>query len=115
MLIERLRTDRVVLIQTPHFRHFSSRRAATFSQAAQRGLQMPEAEWPERPHRVLSRPTKEMKRVAEDLKVRRDRVAKELDLDPAVIAPRATLEAIAADKDQNATLLVPWQREVLSI
>ena len=101
--------------QTPQFRHFSARRASTFSQAAQRGLQMPEAEWPERPRRVVSRPTREMERVAEELKVRRDRVAQELDLDPSVIAPRATLEAIAADKDQNATLLVPWQREVLSI
>ena len=101
--------------QTPHFRHFSARRTATFSQAAQRSLQLPEAEWPERARRVSIRPTREMERVAEELKIRRDRVAKELDLDPAVIAPRATLEAIAADKDQNATLLVPWQREVLSI
>jgi ribonuclease D len=101
--------------QTPQFRHFSSRRAATFQEAANRGLQMPETEWPERPRRVSTRPTREMERVAEELKTRRDCAAKELDLDPAVIAPRATLEAIAANKNDHAALLVTWQRELLSL
>ena len=101
--------------KTPSFRHFSLRRASTFQQAAQRGLEMPEAEWPERPRRTSIRPTREMERLAEELKTRRDSVAKELDLDPAVIAPRATLEAIAANQNENDALLVPWQRELLSL
>jgi len=36
-------------------------------------------------------------------------------LEPSFIAPRGTLEAIAADDRRATSLLVPWQRELLGI
>jgi hypothetical protein len=42
-------------------------------------------------------------------------VAKELELEPTFIAPRATLEAIAADQTRAAALLVPWQQAALGL
>jgi len=54
-------------------------------------------------------------RRSEELRLRRDQVARELELEPTFIAPRATLEAIAADQTRATALLVPWQRELLRI
>ena len=45
----------------------------------------------------------------------RDFAAKDLQIDSSFIAPRATLEAIAADQSRADALLVPWQRELLRI
>ena len=39
----------------------------------------------------------------------------ELNLEPSFIAPRNTLEAIAANQARAASLLVPWQQELLGI
>jgi hypothetical protein len=36
-------------------------------------------------------------------------------LEPAFVAPRTTLESIAADKSRAASLLVPWQRQLLGL
>lgn len=47
------------------------------------------------------------------LKTKRDTTATNLHLDPALIAPKATLEQIAADPDTAATRLLPWQLELL--
>jgi hypothetical protein len=53
--------------------------------------------------------------MAEDLRRRRDVVAEKLGLDPSFIAPRATVESIAADEARSSVLLVPWQRELLEL
>ena len=53
--------------------------------------------------------------MAEDLRRRRDLVAEKLGLDPSFIAPRSAVESIAADGERSATLLVPWQRELLEL
>jgi hypothetical protein len=45
----------------------------------------------------------------------RDHAAKDLHVESSFIAPRATLEAIAADQSRADALLVPWQRELLRI
>ncbi|HAF02908.1 MAG TPA: 3'-5' exonuclease, partial [Spartobacteria bacterium] len=62
-----------------------------------------------------TRPSAETVRRSEELRLRRDRVARELELEPTFIAPRATLEAIAADHTRAANLLVPWQRAALGL
>jgi len=49
------------------------------------------------------------------LRVRRDKSAAELELEPPFIASRGTLEAIAADPERATSLLVPWQRELVGI
>jgi len=99
----------------PDYRHFSSRRRQAFRQAAQCAMQLPESEWPVSRRRVGRRPNPETVRATEELRRRRDHAAKELNLEPSFIAPRNTLEAIAANRARAASLLVSWQQESLGI
>jgi len=99
----------------PDYRHFSSRRRQAFREAAQTALRAPESEWPVLRRRFGTRPSHETVQRAEELQRRRNKSAEELGLEPSFIAPRSTLEAIAADSSRMATLLVPWQRELLGI
>jgi ribonuclease D len=101
--------------ETPDFRHFSTRRREGFRVAAEKALQLPESEWPVRRRRHGTRPTREMERLAEELRRRRDAVADEHGLDPSFIAPRGALDALAADESRSTTLLVPWQRSLLEL
>jgi len=99
----------------PDYRHFSPRRRRAFCDAAQSALKLPEEEWPVSRRRFGTRPSAETVRRSEELRLRRDRVARELELERTFIAPRATLEAIAADHTRAANLLVPWQRAALGL
>ncbi len=99
----------------PDFRHFSLRRRQAFREAAQKALQAPESEWPVLRRRFGTRPSAESLQRAEALRRRRDKSAEELDLEPSFIAPRSTLEAIAADHTRATALLVPWQCELLGV
>ena len=101
--------------QTPEFRHLSPRRRRGFMEAVEEAMQLPDEELPRRLRRVGTRPTQEMERMAENLRRRRDSVAEKLGLDPSFIAPRATVESIAADEARSSVLLVPWQRELLEL
>ncbi len=101
--------------ESPDPRHFSARRRHGFREAAERGLHLPESEWPVRPKRRGTRPTREMERAAEELRRRRDAVANVHGLDPSLIAPRGALDAVAADGSRSAALLVPWQRSLLEL
>jgi ribonuclease D len=100
---------------SPDFSHFSGRRRRAFREAAEQALQLPKEEWPLPPPRFGTRPTAEMKARTEELKRRRDLGAAQLELDPAFVASRGALEALAANEKNGAALLVPWQREVLGI
>ncbi len=99
----------------PDYRYFSPRRRRAFCDAAQSALQLPEEEWPVSRRRFGTRPSAEVTRRSEELRLRRDRVARELELEPTFIAPRATLEAIAADHACALNLLVPWQQAALGV
>jgi ribonuclease D len=99
--------------RVPDYRHFSSRRRQAFRDAAQGALQLPESEWPVPRQRFGTRPTPKMVRRTEELRQRCDRAAGELDLEPAFIASRSTLEAISADQSRASALLVPWQRDLV--
>ena len=99
----------------PDYRHFSSRRRQAFCQAAQCAMQLPESEWPVSRRRIGRRPGSETVHAMEELRRRRDHAAKELNLEPSFIAPRNTLEAIAANRARAASLLVSWQQELLGI
>ena len=99
----------------PDYKHFSPRRRQAFREAARMGLATPESEWPILRRRFGTRPTAETVRRTEELRRRRDKSAHELGLEPSFIAPRGTLEAIAADDTRATSLLVPWQRELLGI
>src|SRR5438094_2218613 len=99
----------------PDYKHFSSRRRLAFREASQNALELPESEWPVLRRRFGKRPTGETMRRAEELRRRRDGSAEELGLEPSFIAPRGTLEAIAADQARATSLLVPWQCELLGV
>lgn len=101
--------------KVPDYRHFSDRRRAAFRHAAERALKMPENLWPVSRRRFGTRPTAETLRRTEELRQRRDKVAKELKLEPAFIASRGSLEAIATNGGTSEKLLVPWQRELLDV
>jgi ribonuclease D len=100
---------------TPDFSHFSARRRGAFREAAEHALKLPEDAWPLPRPRLGTRPTAEMKQRTEELRRRRDHGATRLELDPAFVAPRAALEALATNEKNGAALLVPWQCEVLGI
>jgi hypothetical protein len=51
----------------------------------------------------------------EQLRRNRDHAAKDLQIESSLVAPRATLEAIAADPSRAHALLVPWQGELLRL
>jgi ribonuclease D len=99
----------------PDYKHFSPRRRQAFREAARSALAAPESEWPVLRRRFGTRPTAQTMRRAEELRRRRDRSAEELGLEPSFIAPRGTLEAIAANETRAPVLLVPWQRQLLGV
>jgi ribonuclease D len=99
----------------PDYRHFSFRRRQAFREAAQAALLAPESEWPVSRRRSGTRPTTETVQHAEELRRRRNKSAEKLGLEPSFIAPRSTLEAIAADGTRALALLVSWQRELLGV
>jgi ribonuclease D len=101
--------------ETADYKHFSDRRRRAFCEAAERGMQLPEKDWPVRPRRFGTRPSTEVIKRIEKLRHNRDHAAKELHIEPSFIAPRATLETIGADPSRADALLVPWQRELLGI
>jgi ribonuclease D len=98
----------------PEFKHFSRRRRQAFRAAAQSALAEPESEWPVSRRRFATRPSAETVHRTEELRRRRNKAAEESGLEPSFIAPRSTLEAIAADATRAAVLLVPWQRELVA-
>jgi ribonuclease D len=101
--------------ETPDYKHFSDRRRRAFREAAEVALKLPEKDWPTRPKRFGTRPTAEVIKRTEKLRHNRDHAAKELHIDASFIAPRATLEAVAADPSRADALLVRWQRELIDV
>jgi ribonuclease D len=101
--------------EKPDYRHFSVRRRGTFRAAAERALGLDETEWPSPRRRFGMRRSNETNRRLEELRRRRDQAADKLGLEPAFVAPRAALEAIAADATRSPALLAAWQRELLGI
>jgi ribonuclease D len=101
--------------ETPQFRHFSERRARDFQATIDSALALKEEDWPETRKRRGERPTRDMERAAEGMRKRRDQAASELKIEPSFIAPRATIDAIAADRARAEQLLVPWQRQLIGL
>jgi ribonuclease D len=101
--------------QVPDYKHFSARRRQAFRAAAKVALQSPQSQWPVMRRRSGPRPTKEMRRRADQLREKRDKAAMQLGLESSFIASRGALESIAADSTRATALLVPWQRELIGI
>lgn len=91
----------------------NGRRRKSFEVVLALALQIPEAEWPKTEKVRRKKISKEQVDRCEQLRKIRDRVAQDLELDSSIIAPRAALEATAADLDSNA--LMNWQRRLLGL
>ena len=89
-----------------------STRCARLREAADRALELPENEWPVFERERKTRPSNAECRCFERLREKRDAVAKDLGIDPALIASRLTLMSVAC---RNGERLLPWQREILQI
>jgi ribonuclease D len=76
---------------------------------------LPEAEWPQRIRSVRDRPTSDQEQRMEQLKIRRDRVAESLQLDPGVVAPRQALERISKEPELAGSILMRWQKQLLGL
>jgi ribonuclease D len=96
-------------------RHLSGSRRDRFVAAAEQGLHVPETEWPQPVRRPRTRPTGEQQRLFNHYKTERDKAATRLALDPSLIAPKAAIEAIAANPDEAGEKLMPWQRALMGI
>lgn len=95
-------------------RHLSPRRAKGLEHAIERGLKVLPHEQPHIIHVVTPRPTENEKRRFQELTKRRDHAAHELQIDPTLIASRATIGLLAQNWEHHSKELMKWQRELLS-
>lgn len=95
--------------------HYRPGRRKRFEKALQEAQELPESEWPQRIKGKRSRRPKDFDDKVDALINRRNQAAKELDIDPSLIAPRGALEAIAGENADPAELLLNWQRELLKL
>lgn len=90
------------------------RRREGIRNAVGRGLAVPQNEWPDKPrHRFISS-TDEQKQLALKYQEVRDKAAAAIELDPTIIASRATLEALARDPENTLPTMMKWQRELVA-
>ena len=81
--------------------------------AVKTGLAVPPANQPEILRQKFQRPTEAEFRRYHQLEKLRDHRARELGIDPTLIASRATLGELSRDWDKHAPELMSWQRELL--
>lgn len=83
--------------------------------AIRRALSSAAESWPSLNQHPVDRLTEAEKKRLEELKKRRDRTAAELEIDPTLIASRATLTALARRRNRDDAGLMKWQRELLGL
>jgi ribonuclease D len=94
-------------------RHFSERRQEGLGRAVNAGLACPLQDLPEYLQIKSHRQTEAERRRFGELEARRNAQAARLELDPTLIASRATLLALASRWEEEAAGLMSWQRELL--
>jgi len=99
-------------VKLPHF--LTSRRRAGVTEAIERGLAVPKDQRPAHIRTHSRRMTRKELDEAEKLRVRRDARAKELNLDPTIIAARGTMFALARNDAAEWARLLPWQKQLLT-
>jgi ribonuclease D len=95
-------------------RHFSSRRKDGLLEAIQRGLALEPQEHPQPLRSNARRQTEAERRRFVAMEQGRNRCATALELDPTLIASRATLMGLAQDWDRFNGELMDWQRDILA-
>lgn len=97
-----------------HFHHLRGSRLRRFQEACTAALQLTPEDWPKTVRKPRIRATAEQEARFRDLRKKRDAAAAELQLDPSLIAPKATLERLAYAPEESAGLML-WQREVMGL
>ena len=91
-------------------RRMPSTRCARLKEAVDRALELTESDWPVFERERKPRPSNAECRCFERLREKRDTIARDLGIDPSLIASRMTLMSVAC---RNGGRLLPWQREIL--
>lgn len=106
------RLDRGAPIELPQL-HGARRRR--FFDAAEQAMALPESAWPQIIRKPRLRPSRDEEIRFRDFKKKRDDAAAALALDPALIAPKSLLESLAANPEEAAARMMPWQRQTLGL
>jgi ribonuclease D len=102
-------------VETKIPRHLTARRRRGLLDAVALGLAVPENKWPGQPvQRRSARPTESEKRRCFQLERRRDQHARQLGIDPTLIASRSMLWELARNGEAASADLMAWQRELLA-
>jgi ribonuclease D len=91
----------------------SPRRRDGVMAAVRAGLAVPADRQPEKIRHQFNRATEAEMRRFRELEKRRDARAHDLDIDPTIIASRATLGDLSRNWEKHAAELMNWQRELL--
>lgn len=98
-------------ITLPH--HFRPDRIKRLRAAVAAVEAIPETDWPQRISSRRRKRDRQFEQQLDDLLKKRDQAAAKLDIEGSLIAPRATLEAIAAREISPESSLLNWQVEQL--
>jgi len=96
-------------------RHFSDRRREGLRQVVEAGLSLAPASHPEFRQSNARRQTEPERRRFGELEQKRNKAAEDLQIDPTIIASRATLLALARDDNPVVDGLMNWQAALLGI
>lgn len=94
-------------------RGMHAHRAARFRKVVERFQLTDESEYPEIPKKEKHIPDPHFDTKFARWQGVRDRIAEELDIEPALIASRVQLEHIANHEDEGLSHLMSWQRDLL--
>lgn len=100
-------------ISLPH--HFRPDRVKRFRASVAMIEALPEKDWPERPSGKRRKRDRDFEKKVEALIKTREQAAGMLDIEGSLIAPRAILEALAAEEAKPSQVLLNWQRECLGL
>ena len=96
-------------------RHFRTSRTKNFHKAVARAQAVAEEDMPQRIKGKRRRKEPQFEQRLDALIAKRDKVAHDLDIEGSLIAPRATLEALAGKHEGAEETLLNWQRNLLGI
>jgi ribonuclease D len=96
-------------------RHLRGARKDRFYAAVEEARQLPESEWPAIIRKPRFRTTTQQESLFRELKKIRDTAAEQLQLDPTLIAPKATLEQLSRQDSLALESLMPWQKSLLKV
>ncbi len=95
--------------------HYRADRRKRLSETLDAAKATPSDEWPERSKVLRRRRDSEFDARVSRLLAARDAAGARLDIDSSLLAPRAVLEAIAADECAPEDVLLGWQRRCLGL